>query len=129
MEKKQRPRKNILELTLARLQKLYDESEVCPGRLVRLGIKPWWNTVLGSNDECGVAANFTGIHAGRTENQKFLDLIGKSLFEIANWGIHSGDLMERSVGIAALMCTLPATYRKFIGTGPGIPCPGLDKRG
>ena len=102
MEKKLRPQKTILELTLEKLQKLYDESEVRPGRLVRLGIKPWWNTVLGSNDECGVAANFTGIHAGRTENQKYLGLIGKPLFEIADWGIHATDLMERSVGIAAL---------------------------
>jgi uncharacterized protein len=102
MEKNRRTRKNILELTLERLQKLYDEHEVRPGRLVRLGIKPWWNTVLGSNDECGLAANFMGIHADGAENQKFLGLIGKPLFEIANWGIHSTNLMERSLGVAAL---------------------------
>jgi uncharacterized protein (DUF4213/DUF364 family) len=102
MEKKLRPRKNILELTLERLQKLYDESEVRPGSLIRLGIKPWWNTVLGSNNECGVAANFRGIHADMTKNQRFLGLIGKPLFEIANMGIHATDLMERSVGIAAM---------------------------
>jgi uncharacterized protein (DUF4213/DUF364 family) len=102
MGENRRTRKNILELTLERLQKLYDESEIRPGRLIRLGIKPWWNTVLGSNNECGVAANFRGIHADQAENQKFLDLIGKPLFEIADRGIHSGDLMERSVGIAAM---------------------------
>ncbi len=102
MEKNRRIRKNILELTLERLQKLYDERGILPGRLKRLGIKPWWNTVLGSNDECGLAANFTGIHADRDEYQKFLDLIGKPLFEIATGGIHSIDLMERSIGIAAL---------------------------
>ena len=105
MEKNRRIQKNILELTLERLQKLYEESAVLPGRLIRLGIKPWWNTVLGSNNECGVAANFTGIHAAhetRAENQKFLDLIGKTLFEIADQGIHATDCMERSVGVAAL---------------------------
>jgi uncharacterized protein (DUF4213/DUF364 family) len=105
MEKNRRVQKNILELTLERLLKLYEESGVRSGRLIRLGIKPWWNTVLGSNNECGVAANFTGIHAAhesRTENQKFLDLIGKTLFEIADQGIHATDCMERSVGVAAL---------------------------
>ena len=63
MEKNRRIQKNILELTLEQLRKLCKESPVLPGTLVRLGIKPWWTTVLGSNNECGVAANFTGIHA------------------------------------------------------------------
>jgi uncharacterized protein (DUF4213/DUF364 family) len=104
-EKKRRIQKNILELTLERLQKLYEESPVRPGRLSRLAIKPHWNTVLGSNNECGMAAKFTGIpgeYGDRTENIKFLNLIGKPLFEIADWGIHATDLQERSLGIAAM---------------------------
>jgi uncharacterized protein (DUF4213/DUF364 family) len=52
-----------------------------------------------------MAANFTGIPGtgrDRTENIKFLNLIGKSLFEVADQGIHSTDPQERSVGIAAI---------------------------
>ncbi len=45
---------------------------------------------------------FRGICRDRTENIKFLNLIGKPLFEIADWGIHSTDLQERSLGIAAI---------------------------
>src|SRR5665647_56685 len=104
-EKNRRVQKNTLELTLERLQKLYEESRVIPGRLIRLAIKPRWNALLGSNNECGMAANFTGIPGtgrDRTENIKFLNLIGKSLFEVADQGIHSTDPQERSVGIAAI---------------------------
>ena len=114
MEKNRRVRKNILELTLERLQKLYERVRVRPGRLIRLGIKPWWNTVLGSNNECGLAANFTGIHAAhenRTENQKFLDLIGKPLFEIADRGIHATDLY----GTFSRYCCLSALSQQYLG--------------
>ncbi len=104
-EKNRRSQKNILELTLELLHKLYDEHQIPAGRLIRLAIKPRWNTVLGSNNECGMATNFTGIHdspRNRTENTKFLNLIEKPLFEIAERGIHSTDLQERSIGIAAM---------------------------
>jgi len=105
MEKNRRVRKNSLELTLQRLQKLYDEDHISPGSLLCLAVKPRWNTLLGSNNECGIAANFTGIPhlpTDRAENIRFLNLIGKSLFEIADRGIRSADLQERSMGIAAL---------------------------
>ena len=97
--------KNILELTLERLQELYDESQICPGRLASLAIKPHWIAMLGSNNECGMATNFTDGHSLRgdqTENTRFLSLIGKPLPEIADRGIHAVDLKERSIGIAAL---------------------------
>ena len=103
--KNRRIQKNFLELTLERLQELYDESQVCPGRLVSLAIKPHWITVLGSNNECGMATNVTAtspVHGDRTENMRFLSLIGKPLFEIADRGIRAADLRERSIGIAAL---------------------------
>lgn len=105
MEKNRRIQKNILELTLERLRKLCKESPVRPGTLVRLGIKPWWTTVLGSNNECGMAANFSSLPAekeDRTDYLKFLSLIGKPLFEIAEWGIRATDHRERSVGVAAM---------------------------
>jgi uncharacterized protein (DUF4213/DUF364 family) len=73
--------------------------------LTRLAIKPHWNAVLGSNNECGMASNFMGIsdyQVDHTKNRKFLGLVGKPLFEIADWGIHSADLIERSIGIAVI---------------------------
>jgi uncharacterized protein (DUF4213/DUF364 family) len=115
-EKKRRVQKNTLELTLERLQKLYDETSVPPGKLLRIAIKPRWITVLGSNSECGIATNLTGIHAsaygGRTGNIKFLDLVGTTLFEIADRGIHTADVQERAIGIAALS----ALSQQFLGS-------------
>jgi uncharacterized protein (DUF4213/DUF364 family) len=80
-------------------------------------MKHQWNTVLGSNDECGMARSFTGIHTifgepAIPETRKFLNLMGKSLFEIADWGIHSTDLQERSIGIA----TMNALSQPFLGS-------------
>lgn len=111
-EKNRRVQKNILELTLERLQKLYEESPVRPGSLSRLALKSYWTAVFGSNNECGLASNFTGIHTSfgnRAENIRFLSLIGKPLFEIADWGIHATDLQDRSIGIAA-MSALSQSY-------------------
>jgi len=121
MEKNRRIQKNILELTLERLKKLYEESPVRPGTLVRLAVKPWWNTVLGSNNECGIAANFTGIHTeiGEKSYGRFLGLVGKPLFEIADQGIHATDPMDRSVGIAAMS----ALSQHFLG------CSSVRSRG
>ena len=127
-EKNRRVQKNILELTLERLQKLYEESPVRPGRLIRLAIKSHWNAVLGSNNECGMANNFPSMHASdgdRAENTRFLNLIGKPLFEIADWGIHATDLQERSIGIAA-MSALSQRSLHLINQEPGISCTVLD---
>ena len=115
MEKNRRAQKNILELTLERLLKLYEENEVCPGRLIRLAINPRWNTVLGSNGECGMAENMTGISGlsrDRAESSRFLNLIGKTLFDIADQGIHATDPQERSIGIAAMN----AMSQQFLGS-------------
>jgi len=117
-----RVQKNTLELTLERLEKLYEESQVRPGKLIRLAIKLHWNTVLGSNNECGMATNFTGIyaaHGDRIKNRKFLDLVGEPLFEIADRGIHATDLQERSIGIAAMS----ALSQQFLG------CSSIRNRG
>ena len=87
------------------MHNLFKNNPVRPGKLIRLAIKPHWNAVLGSNNECGMASNFMGIsghQVDHTLNQKFLELVGKPLFEIADRGIHSADLIERSLGIAAI---------------------------
>jgi uncharacterized protein (DUF4213/DUF364 family) len=115
-KKNRRVQKNTLELTLERLQKLYNETPVPQGRLMRIAIKPRWITVLGSNSECGIATNLTGIpdsaHGGRTGNIKFLDLVGTTLFDIADRGIHATDVQERAIGIAALS----ALSQQFLGS-------------
>jgi uncharacterized protein (DUF4213/DUF364 family) len=114
-EKNRRIPKNILELTLERLQKLYEESPVRPGRLSRLALKSHWTAVLGSNNECGLANNFPSSHASnedRVEKIRFLGLMGKPLFEIADRGIHSTDLQERSIGIAAMS----ALSQQYLGS-------------
>ena len=111
-EKNRRAQKNILELTLEQLEKLYQESLIRPGRLLRLAVKPHWITLLGSDNECGIATNFTGVQVSpvdRAEYIRFLDLIGKPLFEIADRGIHAMDLQDRAIGIAA-MCALSQPY-------------------
>jgi uncharacterized protein (DUF4213/DUF364 family) len=121
-EKYRRVQKNTLELTLERLYKLYDNSNIIPGKLIRLAIKPNWIAVLGSNNECGIATNFTGIRASqedRSENRKILDLVGKTFFEIADLGIHSSNLRERSLGVAALS----ALSQQFLG------CTSIRNRG
>jgi uncharacterized protein (DUF4213/DUF364 family) len=104
-EKYRRVQKNILELTLEHLQTLFKNNPTQPGMLTRLAIKPHWNAILGSNNECGMASNFTGIsdyQIDHSKNRRFLGLVGKPLFEIAEWGIHSADLIDRSIGIAAI---------------------------
>jgi uncharacterized protein (DUF4213/DUF364 family) len=101
---------------------LYEKSNISPSKLTRLAIKHRWNTVLGSNNECGMATRFMGIHAlhdNRTDNIKFLSMIGKTLFEIAERGIHATNLQERSVGIAT-MCALS---QQFLG------CSSIRSRG
>jgi uncharacterized protein (DUF4213/DUF364 family) len=115
-EKNRRVQKNTLELTLERLQKLYDDATVPPGRLLRIAIKPRWITVLGSNGECGIASNLTGshdpAHGGRTGTFRFLDMMGTTLFDVAARGIHATDVQERAIGIAALS----ALSQQFLGS-------------
>lgn len=115
-EKKRRIQKNTLELTLERLQKLYDKTAIPPGRLSRIAIKLRWITVLGSNNECGIATNLSGVHdsahGDRTGTIKFLNLVGTPLVEIADRGIHATDVQERAIGIAALS----ALSQQFLGS-------------
>jgi len=116
-EKNRRIQKSILEHTVERLLKLYNENSVTAGRLVRLGMKPQWNTILGSNGESGIARSFSGFHnffehPVLTENTKFATLIGKPLFEIADRGIRSHDLQERSIALAAMS----ALSQPFLGS-------------
>jgi len=117
--------KGAIPGTLERLSKLYRDKHIRPGKLVRVGIKPLWTLVTGSQQECGIASNGSGIlpsdkppsgSLGITRIQK---MIHQPLFEIAATGIRSDDVLERSLGIAALS----ALSQQFLS------CSSVRKRG
>jgi uncharacterized protein (DUF4213/DUF364 family) len=115
----------ILSHTLEQLSRLYKDNHIQPGRLVQVGIKLQWTMVTGSAGECGIASNITCILPAdnnpsdlRTVRQIRM-LINRPLFEIAETGITSDDLLERSLGIAVLS----ALSQRFLS------CSAVRKRG
>jgi len=106
------------------LHELYRENRVRQGKLSSIAIKPRWIAINSSRDECGIATNFTGTNSFYgTDGQKLIpylhSCIGKPLFDLAETGIASQDLLKRAIGIAALS----ALSQKFLG------CNGIRKRG
>jgi uncharacterized protein (DUF4213/DUF364 family) len=80
--------------------------------------------VISDRDECGLAINRTGIETlygahGEHAVQSLRALVGKTLFDCAEWGILSTDPLERSIGIACLS----ALSQKFLS------CSKVRKRG
>jgi len=115
---------DVLSATLRRLYALYRENRKHPGTLLRIGIKPRWNAVIGSRDECGIATNSIDINtfygrSGEPAIRALRTLIGKPLFTLAEEGILSDDPLERSIGIACMS----ALSQKFLG------CNGIRRRG
>ncbi len=100
--------KGILPGTLERLRILYKNKHTRPGQLVQVGIKPQWTMITGSENECGIASNVTGIipahntPSGSREIELVRKMIDRPLFEVAATGINSDNLLVRSLGIAAL---------------------------
>ena len=111
----------VLKETMTRLSRLYANTDLEPGKVHKIGLKPQWNVVIGSTGQCGMAINFTGIHnvshapglrsSGTAEDGgardsrrvEFLQsFVGKSLMELAESSLLSGNLCIRSVGVAAL---------------------------
>jgi len=116
--------KDVLSATLERLHELHRENRLHKGRLHRIGIKPRWNAITSDLNECGLAINRTGIDTfygmhGKQAIQTLRTLVGKPLFDCAEWGILSTDPLERSIGIACLS----ALSQKFLS------CSGVRKRG
>jgi len=112
-----------LLLTLERLKEFYSAAEARPGHLLTIGFKPRWTALTGSGNECGLAAAVPGTGNGITENPleiiKVRELVGRSLFEVAETCIRSSRSWEKSVGVAALS----ALSQRFIG------CASIRKRG
>ncbi|MCX6689150.1 MAG: DUF364 domain-containing protein [Methanoregula sp.] len=114
----------VLSATLKQLHILYRENRKRPGTLLRIGIKPRWNAVIGSRNECGIAINSVDINTlygtqGEPTIQTLRTFLGKHLFTLAEQGIQSQDPLERSIGIACMS----ALSQKFLG------CTGTRRRG
>jgi uncharacterized protein (DUF4213/DUF364 family) len=116
-------RENILEETLTRLKVLYQEEKLVPGTITWIAIKPQWNVIIGTNGQCGMAINFTGIHDiyrnPEVSAKSLKPLIGKNLWDVANEKIISTDMWEKAIGIAAMN----ALSQPFLSPG------SLRKRG
>jgi uncharacterized protein (DUF4213/DUF364 family) len=81
--------------------------------------------VTGSLQECGIASNATGIlpadntPSGSLAITKIRKMINQPLFEAAATGIQSDNLLERSLGVAALSAL----------SQPFLSCSSVRKRG
>ncbi len=96
----------ILEETLARLESLYKQEQIMPGTLVKAGLKPGWNAVIGTAGQCGMAMSFTGstdaFGEARIDLDRLKSNIGKNLFTVAGDYLKSTSWQERAIGVASL---------------------------
>lgn len=96
----------ILRETLSRLWDLYGAESLYPGKLLRVGLKPGWNAVIGSDGQCGMAMSFTGWEAvfgkPRLDLDKLKSFVGRDLFAVAEEYLVSDSWQERAIGVAAL---------------------------
>jgi uncharacterized protein (DUF4213/DUF364 family) len=96
----------ILEETLERLESLYEEEGFTPGLLVKVGLKPGWNAVIGTGGQCGMAMSFAGSSDAfgkpRIDLEQLKSYIGKDLFEVAGTYLKSSSWQERAIGVASL---------------------------
>ena len=96
----------VLQQTLARLEALYRQEGLKPVHLVKIGVKPQWNVVIGTDGNCGMAINFTGVHQVHGDQEielsELQSLVGKNLFDVASRLLNLGTLQGRSIGAAAM---------------------------
>ena len=96
----------ILKETLDLLKILYRKKGFEPPRLVRIGLKPGWTTVVGTEKLCGTAFRFSGHHdvyqMAELDLVVLKTLVGESLMDIAGRYINSDIIQMRSIAIAAM---------------------------
>jgi uncharacterized protein (DUF4213/DUF364 family) len=96
----------ILEETLERLEFLYKKVQLKPGKLVKAGLKPGWNAVIGTHGQCGMAMSFAGSSDAFGEPKMDLErlktYVGKDLFDVAAAYLKSTSWQERAIGVASL---------------------------
>ena len=98
----------ILERGYTKLVKEYKRLGIKPGRVIKFGLKPTWNAVIGTNGCCGVAISFRGNHTVYRADQTRFKLdelkpyVGASLFDVARDHMSSDIIRRRSIALAAL---------------------------
>jgi uncharacterized protein len=96
----------ILEETLTRLESLYKKVQLKPGKLVKAGLKPGWNAVIGTHGQCGMAMSFTGSSDAfgepKIDLERLKTYVGKDLFDVAATYLKSTSWQERAIGVASL---------------------------
>jgi uncharacterized protein len=96
----------ILGETLARLESLYKKEKLNPGVLVKVGLKPGWNVVIGTEGQCGMAMSFTNSTESFGKPSlnvpRLQSFIKKDLFEVAAYSLKSESWQERAIGVAAM---------------------------
>ncbi len=96
----------ILEETLDCLKSLYKQAQLKPGKLVKAGLKPGWNAVIGTHGQCGMAMSFTGSSDAfgepRIDLERLREHVGKDFFEVAGTYLKSSSWQERAIGVASL---------------------------
>lgn len=116
---------DVLQNTLEHLNRLYMSNNIRAGSMIRAGIKQQWVLVTGSEGECGIASNVTGIlpressQAGALAINHVRNKINRPLFEVAATGIQSDSPLDRSIAIAAMS----ALSQHFLS------CTAVRKRG
>jgi uncharacterized protein (DUF4213/DUF364 family) len=95
---------NFLKRTLERLEDLYHQEKLTPGILLKAAVKPGWNVVLGTGNQCGMAMSFSGesFGASRLDLEKLKSHIGLDLFKVAGDYLKSASWPERAIGVASL---------------------------
>jgi uncharacterized protein (DUF4213/DUF364 family) len=96
----------ILQEVYDQLEKLYAQERLTAGVLLKVGIKPGWNVLIGSDGQCGMALNFTGSEssfgAARLDVSRLQSYVGRNLFRVAADLLTAESWQERSIGVAAL---------------------------
>ncbi len=95
----------IIQETLERLESLYRKENLKPGKLVKVGLKPGWNVILGTEGQCGMAMSFTNSEAfgePKTDFEKVKKFIGKDLLEVTHEFLASPSWQETAIGVASL---------------------------
>jgi len=88
------------------LKTFYEKKKLGTPRLVRIGLKPGWTTIVGTEKLCGTAFRFSGPHnvyqMAEPDLIALKALVGESLMDIAGKHINSDIIQMRSIAVASM---------------------------
>jgi len=99
---------NILVKAIARLEEEYERLSLPRARVLKLGLQPGWNAVIGSDGCCGVAMSFRRNNPNYGDAETFFEVnelkryVGTSLFDMARDCLRDGSVRHRSMAVAAM---------------------------